>query len=292
MHNCIAVTPTGWGTLSRVFGSNRSVLKEVCLYENNIDDNAIAAYANGLYGNETLEELDLSGCESVTPAGWRMLSHVLGSPHSALKKLDLSNNSIDVDVASAFANELRGNVNSQLTHLDISCLGLLVTNADWGSILTLLNNSSSIDATWFSNHTLTYLCPWDFYDELLDSDDDEDSYSRSSSNMPAKIYYLLQMNKHGNKKEVAREKVIENHFSKDFDVNVILNFGLNLLPRTISWFGRDSLGYSAVFTKSSEQCPNCAKRNRRQTSLMRHSNVRIKCIMPVIKESTVCRLIT
>ena len=255
LNTCMSVTTAGWIEFSRVLGSSRSALKKLNLsnnFNNDVVDTAIydeiiALFANGLIGNETLEELNLWNSHSVTANGWIAFSRVLGSHHSALKKLDLSNNYIDDDVVTAFANELRGNENSQLAHLEISGFNLSVTNVGWDSILNLLNNPSSIDATWSSNHTLTYLCPFDYDDSDLESDDEEDSYPRSRSKMPMEIYDLLEMNDYGDKNEVAREKVIENHFSSDFDVNVILSYELKLLPHAVSWFGRDRLGYSAVY---------------------------------------------
>ena len=246
LNNCSFVTSTGWLAFSRVLGSPRSSLKKLELCESSIDDDVITAFANDLSGNETLEELDLDSSRSVTYKGWGTFSRVLGSPRSVLKKLDLSNNSIYDDQIHYFCDELRGNENSQLTHLvleDTSGFYIMIKDFGWWMISNLLNDDSSIDATWSSNHTLTYL-------RLdLDSEDVDENYLRFCwPEIPkVEVPSLLKMNEHSNKKEVARKKVILNHFSDGFDVNAILGFQKRLLPRTISWFGRDSLGYSAVY---------------------------------------------
>ena len=72
---------------------------------------------------------------------------------------------------------------------------------------------------------------------------------------------LLKMNEDEDKKQVARRKVIQHHFSGDFDVNALIEDDQTLLPRKISWFGRDSLGLSVVYGIISrtlpDLCGNC-----------------------------------
>ena len=249
MSRCMSVTPAGWMALSCVFGSTCSVLKKVVLWGNNIDDAAIAAFANGLSRNETLEELNLCLCEPVTSTGWQAFSRVLGSTNSVLRNLEVSNRFINDDVVTVFANELSGNEKSKLTHLELnfsSLSDLPVTNVGWNSILNLLCDTSSIDATWSSNHTLTYLGPILFDDSDVE-DEDESVGDDGRVVTLLDIVELLEMNEHKDKKQVARWKVIENHFSEDFDVNATLGFEQKLLPRVISWFGRDSLGCPAIY---------------------------------------------
>ena len=231
LNQCESVTTIGWSALSRVLGNPRSVLKNLSLWGTSINDDAITAFANSLIDNGTLEELDLSQCNSVTPNGWRALSRVLGSPHSCLGKLEVSYNSINDDIVSAYTNELSENEDSQLWSLALTDVDL-ITNAIWDPITNLLCNTSSIDATWSSNHTLCEL--GDFLN------DDE-------VNMPEEVHDLLEMNEDEDKKQVARRKVIKYHFSGDFFVNDIIGIDHKLLPRKISWFGRDSLGLSVVY---------------------------------------------
>ena len=228
LESCFSVTAVGWLALSRELGSSSSSLKILNLDWTSIDDQAITAFANDLSRNKTLEELSLHSVESVTTTGWLAFSRLLGSPHSALRKLYVSSNDISDTLVVAFMNELSGNENSQLKYLDLLDLDS-ITDAIWDSIRNVLCNASGIDATWSSNHILC---------DLGDTTD-----------MPEDISDLLQMNEEEDKKSVARSKVINNHFSGDFDVNAIigLDHKLKLLPRKISWFGRDFVGHSVVY---------------------------------------------
>ena len=85
--------------------------------------------------------------------------------------------------------------------------------------------------------------PVEFYQDSDDSDIDEDYEVK----MPVKVHALLEMNRQEDKKQVARMKVIKHHFSGDFDASALAGDGQKLLPRTISYFGRDLLGYPAVY---------------------------------------------
>ena len=208
-----------------------------------IPDDAMLPLVDALANNCTLKTFEFSHCEgSVSPEDWVEFSRVLGSSRSALKKIYLHGNAINDDVIIAFAHELSQNPDSKLKHLDISKLDsdyFSISNVSWDALLNLLCNTSSIDATWSSNHTLCNL--GDF--SIGETDND----SEYEVKMPQNVHALLEMNKHKDKKQVARMKVIENHFAGDFDVNALACNEKKLLPRAISWLGKDSLGCSAVY---------------------------------------------
>ena len=213
-----------------------------------LTDASILSLADALVNNCTLEKFVLRETYSVTIFGWRAFSRVLGSSRSVLRELQLSDSAIDDDIITAFAYELSRNPDSKLKCLGISARDredLSITNVGWSAILNLLCNRSNIDATWSSNHTLYDI--GDISVEGSDQDSDDSDTDEDEVKMPAKLYDLLEMNKLADKKQVARMKVIEHHFSEGFDASVLAGDGQKLLPRTISWFGRDSLGYPAVY---------------------------------------------
>ena len=123
--------------------------------------------------------------------------------------------------------------------------------------MNLLCNTSSVDATYFSNHALCSL--GGFVVEELDEYSDDDDSDIFEFEMPLKVYDLLKMNEDDDKKQVARKKIIKHHFSGDFNLNALIGSDQKLLPHKISWFGRDALGLSVVFSimkKLPELCQN------------------------------------
>ena len=236
------VTSNGWTALSRAL--SHSVLKRLILYNCSIDDDAITAFANGLHSNGTLEVLNLANCVSVTTTGLLAFAHLLGSPYSGLTELDLSNIDIDDNVIFAFINELSGNENSKLKCLNICWRAATLSAFIWGPIKNLLCNTSSIDSAWSSNHKLCRLNHF----EIEESGHNGETRDGDDLKIPREIYDLLQLNEDEDKKLVARKKLIKYHYSQDFDVNALIGSDQKLLPRKISWFGRDSRGLSPVYS--------------------------------------------
>ena len=240
---CRCITSMCWLSLSRWLGSSRCLLKELNLHYTTIDDDVITAFANDLSRNRTLEVLDLGFCEDITPTGWLTFSRLLGS-HSILRDFEVSGNFTTDEVVAAYTNELSGNETSQLKRLNIYMESDYnrpsISNDIWDPLKNLLCNTTGINSTWSSNHTLCDLGKYPRYSD--EESDDEDI------EMPVEMYDLLEMNKDEDKKQVARRKVIKYHFSGDFDVNALIGSDQKLLPRKISWFGRDELGLSVVYS--------------------------------------------
>lgn len=77
----------------------------------------------------------------------------------------------------------------------------------------VLCNSSSVDSTFTSNHNLNdveSINSFDAFDveDFLDDQPQED------------VHRYLAMNKNENKAEVARQKILEHHFSQGADIQV------------------------------------------------------------------------
>ena len=85
-------------------------------------------------------------------------------------------------------------------------------------VSTLLCNKSSIMNTYNSNHTLHRFC------EYLP--DEQDSY--------------LKLNRNEDKVEVARQKILQIHFSDDATTNIqeFLDMELEVIPTAIAWMGK------------------------------------------------------
>ena len=247
--NCTAVSSIGWLGLSRALGSPRSSLKKLKLWDTPIDDTVIFAFGNDLSRNASLEVLIIKCDEDrpiITSEGWLAFSRLLGSNLSNLREIDISLvNDINTDAIIIFINELSGNENSLLKYFFLP-RPLDPTDDIWHPIVNLLCNTSSIDATWSSNHTLCDL--GHFVAEESDQDSDDEDSDIFNIGMPQEVLDLLEMNENEDKKQVARRKVIKHHFSEDFDLSALIGSDQRLIPRKISWFGRDALGLSVVFS--------------------------------------------
>ncbi len=100
----------------------------------------------------------------------------------------------------------------------------------WKYLHRLLYDKTSIDKTYTSNHSLHTL--------LLEGDV-----------IPHDIIHLLKRNEPKDKVKVARRKVLDVHFTGEVTANHSLaRFPETMLPHVLSWFGRDNLGFSAMFS--------------------------------------------
>jgi len=78
--------------------------------------------------------------------------------------------------------------------------------------------------TYTSNHTLKEI--GDYYSEEIGD----------------KLYPYLELNENEDKAEVARQKILQSHFSTDDDmatnIQEFLDMELKMIPTAISWIGR------------------------------------------------------
>jgi len=152
------------------------------------------------------------------------------SPDFALRELHLRDNEYNNNTMIAFTSAL---VNNET--LDSLSLGgyedddeeeeALITERGWESVSNLLCNKTSILETYRSNHTLHDL---GYYFEGDKGDD---------------LVPYLELNENKDKEEVARQKILQTHFSgsRDDDTSKMqefLDMELEMIPTAISWIGR------------------------------------------------------
>jgi len=134
-------------------------------------------------------------------------------------ELNIARNNIDEQVVTTLINAL---INNQ-TFKRIS-LGS-VTHDSRGeasrAFSKLLCDTSSINATYLSNHTLEYTNVW--------SETGTQQYILRS---------LLYLNKNADKKEVAMIKILQYH--DDFDMTPFFEWEFKVLPLMMNWFERAS----------------------------------------------------
>ena len=227
------VTAIGWRQAFLGYNAQDSNLDLVKLdvSYNNIDDEGMQLLIRMVSSMSSLAHLNLNESRRVTPIGWQALVAYLQSPNFALKRLHLSDNVYNDDMIIAFTSALVHNKTLERLSLggiydeedENPLVGL--TKRGWEAVSTLLCNKTSIMDTYNSNHTLQNLGECD------------------SEEFGDKLYPYLGVNENKDKAEVARQKILQTHFSTDEDggnskIQMLLDMELEMMPTTIAWIGR------------------------------------------------------
>ena len=188
-------------------------LQQINLRDNNIGDDRIEALINALGasgGGSELKVLNLGSNPSITTKGWKIVSTLLEIPGSNLVKLDISDNNLGDGGALIFANAVRGK--DTLKYLDLS--GNEISREGWTSFSKLLCDTSSVNNTYLSNHTL-----WSLY---------------MSGNVSADVQSYLTLNASSRDKgRIAMTKILQHH--SHFDMQPFFEWEFKVLPLIINW---------------------------------------------------------
>mmetsp|Transcript_24672 Transcript_24672/g.51631 ORF Transcript_24672/g.51631 Transcript_24672/m.51631 type:complete len:456 (-) Transcript_24672:235-1602(-) len=205
----------GTTALANIVLRAATVLRKVDLSNNNIDDDGVEQLALALARNGTLQNFDLSLNSLITIRGWRAISTLLEAPNSNLQELSVVRNEIDDDGAVAFASALANNC--ALKTLDLRS-NTSITNKGWRAFSKLLCDTSSVKATYLSNHTLSSL-----------------SYpvDRHRHRMPSDLVSSLDLNRDRRKTHAAIVKILKHHVH--FDMHPLFEWDFKLLPLFMKW---------------------------------------------------------
>ena len=186
-----------------------------------ITDEQLLPIVDAIRGHSMLEKLIL--CRNrIGNAGCEALATLLEDPNSNLQTLDLDNNRIGNEGATAIANSLANNTTLKKLELnenpfDQSAVGILCT---------VLCNTSSVNDTYLSNHTL---------DTLVLSDEQQGQHADH-------LATLLNRNKGTNKSHVAIKKILKFHpnivMEPLFEWDAEGEQTLKALPYIVNWFER------------------------------------------------------
>ena len=232
LHMCGSrnITSTGWEVCIRKLFDSRSVLADIDVGFNNIDDEGAAVLVHLAAGKmDTISYLYLVGNGDISTDRWRTFANVLvPSSTSKLKKLHIGPGEIRpdsgitydvfIDLVAALAD------NTTLEELWLPELYDDVVTLD--KLVKLLCDVSNVDSLCRSNHSLYAISS--YRDTQLDS--------------------LLELNKDKDKAQVVRKKLLLYFFS-NVD-NIGCEFGCmatSVMPIAMEWIGRDRLGYPAMF---------------------------------------------
>jgi len=148
----------------------------------------------------------------ITGRGCQSLADLLEYRNCNLVRLDLDCNDMGDGGAFVFANALATDRKLEILNLHNSD----ITAGGYSSFSKVLCDTSSIESTFLSNHTLLSL-------------GDED--------MPEDVEASLELNRSSeNKKQVAIKKILQCH--RHFDMQPFFEWDLKVLPIAIAWFER------------------------------------------------------
>ena len=203
----------GCKALATLLQNSVTQLQYLDLGDNELDDESISSLVPALKNCHQLQSLTLSRNESITSSGWQQFASILEPPTSNLTTLRLVVNgaNLDDEIAAAFVDALKNNC--RLTRLYIGDM----SNNIQASFSNILCDTSSINSTFLSNHTLFWL---------------GESANRNQ------LRPLLVINKRENKKEGAMIKILQNH--NDFDMMPFFEWEFKVLPLMINWYERAS----------------------------------------------------
>ncbi|KAL7520284.1 hypothetical protein ACHAWX_005018 [Stephanocyclus meneghinianus] len=237
LSRCLAITDVGWMAISVAFRSPMSNFNTLSIGNERFNDDVAVSFANCLCDFSSLKALKLRDAR-FTNVGWGAIARILQSNQSGLQELILGGcyvdeiGNIDDEVASILADGLVGN-----TKLHVLYLGHehSITDVGWDMFSTVLCNTSSINATYDSNHTLCEISAFRASMVGLGID---------FTSLPASVSDMLELNKGGKVSEVARLKILQNHFiAKDISIESVIDespeLQMKLAPHLLHWLGRD-----------------------------------------------------
>lgn len=200
------------------------------LANNAVDDDALKVLVGGL---ETLgiESLDLSS-NRVTSSVLPVLAPIFQSESCSLKLIDLEPLNIGDCGAEVLAEALRDN--KSLTKLLFGFMN--VTDLGWSAFSRLLCDTSSVNNTYLSNHTLQTI---------------GGRFCDSSVVIPASMKRSMRLNRQ-DQFDIPICKILMSH--SNLDMTPFFQWKLKLLPVVLAWFerARSCRGYIEESTASFE----------------------------------------
>mmetsp|Transcript_20288 Transcript_20288/g.30904 ORF Transcript_20288/g.30904 Transcript_20288/m.30904 type:complete len:494 (-) Transcript_20288:107-1588(-) len=227
-------------------------LEQVFHDDDDLDDEGLQTLVAALTNATTLQLLALSSNRSITAAGLRALSHLFSSAAACpLETLFLEDMNIGDEGAEALVDGLRGN--TTLKHLVLTPDSAGITSTGWTAFSRLLCDTSSINNTYSSNHTLEHI--GDDYHYVSDPFGGPKLFRSGNYSggyfpgIPPAVVQYLKINKEN---YAAKIKIGRCH--PDIPVEVFFGYKLKFLPLLVSWF----VGFGT------RKCSNCQNSTTRE----------------------------
>ena len=187
-------------------------LLEIC--GSDIDDEGVETLTHAL-AHTDLRKLIITCNGTITMKGWKTVATLLERPDCNIKDLELYRNNLRDEGASFFVDALSSNSSLKTINLD--------HNGIIGGLpfYKLLCDTSSVNKTYLSNHTLTHV-----------SLKGNTLYTERE----AVEYMKLNRENKKNKSRTARIKILDNH--SHFDMHPFFQWDIKALPIIINWFSK------------------------------------------------------
>jgi len=156
--------------------------------------NGFLAFINALEGSpgQTPKVLHISKNEPEHITTIFAISDIVRKPNCSLEKFWMRSLSLDDDSVAHIANSL--SKNEKILEFTVNTDEISITG--WDHVANALCDTTTIASTYTSNHTLVDFGGWQ---------------------RPTKISWYLELNKNPDKTMVARIKVIDCHFARNFE---------------------------------------------------------------------------
>ena len=201
-------------------------LEEFLVWRSNTTDAQLLPIVDAIRGNNKLKKLHLDK-NNIGNAGCEAIATLLEDPSCNLRSLELAHNQIGDAGATILANSLSGNNKLQKLYLHDNSI-----NRIDGIFCGVLCNTSSINSTYSSNHTLIKVV-------------------KPISGIGPQLVSLLKMNKDANKSYVAMKKILKYH--PNIDMKQLFEWdaedgeqNLKALPYVVDWFDRAKVAVAAI----------------------------------------------
>jgi len=217
--NDFSSAAAGLGSLSDWLQNSPMILKYLFLDNCRISDEGLHALAEGAANQ--CRELYLRGNETITTVGLRYLSDSIRSDSCRVESLDLECIPVGDEGLEVLAQGLVGN--QSLTSLDLGDLhgDVLITSTGWLAFSKALCDTSSVNSTYLSNHTIFRFCLFGGDDEVTIPPRDISRYLRLHEEHP---------------QHVAKCKILMKH--PHLDMTPFFEWKLKFLPMAVAWFER------------------------------------------------------
>eukprot|EP00985_Skeletonema_marinoi_P025697 scaffold19122_cov162-Skeletonema_marinoi.AAC.6 len=213
--NDFSSAAAGLGSLSDWLQNSPMILKYLGFECCSITDEGLHALAEGAANH--CEELGLDGNESITATGLSYLSNSIRSDSCRVETLHLQGIPIGDDGLEVLARGLADSKSLWLLELDNS-VDVSETSAGWLAFSRALCDTSSVNSTYLSNHTICDICI-----------EDDGEF------IPRDIALYLQLNKE-HPQYAARCKILMSH--PHLNMEPLLHWGLKFLPLAVAWIER------------------------------------------------------
>ena len=203
----------GIKALAAAFRTSNSL---TCLYmcHNFIGTEGIEALVDALKECKSFRELTIT--ESFTMRGIRAISTLAEGPHPPIEEIHMFINPPDSEIIDQtlllFTNALANNNTLRILALsagDINC-----SESSWDLLSNLLCDTSTVNATYCSNHTLRVV----------------------ASNCPEELEALFVLNRSLDVDEIAIAKILQSH--SDISMQPFFQWNFKMLPYAIGWLQR------------------------------------------------------